>query len=451
MTGPAVPEGPLPLSLNQEFLCAYDKGDTDGAFGHLHTLAYGWRVRGALDVETLRAALDDLVVRHETLRTTITRGDERSQRVHPPSPVELEVRTLLADPSGRDTRAEEFTNEIEAIPFPVGPLPHLRAVLGRFDDGDAVLVLVTHHSATDGWSMQVLMRDLTLLYAGRRGNAPRELPPVGHYRDFTAWQHSGAAAAAVAKPLAYWREQLAGAQILAVPTDTPKDPARPSAYGVHRFLIDRELTAATLAFAKSARSTPFMVLLAAYVALLHRQTGETDVVVPTFTSGRFQREYADSVGPYFNFVALRVRLDGAATLRDLLERVRKTCFDAYANDIPFSLVVPEVPQVVTQFAAADRAVVAFEVLQSPDALDETVVGDLTCTEIRRRTISQAVSCGIPDGGLWATDILPSGEMASSLKYDANLYDRATVEATAKEFRELLAELTGAPDSPVAGS
>ncbi len=440
----------LPLSFNQEFLCVFDKGPAEGAFGQRHTLVHGWRLAGEVDPAALQGALDDVVTRHEVLRTTIHRADGvRYQEVNPATSPNLEVRDLGdTAPDARDTRAEEFLNELDGTPFSVDELPHLRAVLGRFDDTDSVLVIITHHTATDGWSMEVLIRDLAACYAARRGHGDGPAAEVHQYHEFAAWQLGSAGTDSVQKLCGYWRDKLQGAQIVGVKADRPRTPETPALYGAHRFLVDPELTSATLKASRTMRSSPFMVLLAAYNALLHARTGATDVVVPTLTSGRSQERFMETVGPFFNFVPLRTDLGTCETFRDVVDRTRTSCIEIFSNDIPFALIVNEAPELTTPFADPSLAVIAFEVLQSPSTMDSELIGDLKYSEIRRRVLSQDVSSGIPDGILWAMDVLPSGEIAGSVKYDVNVFDEATVAKLAADYCDVLRNGVGAPDSPL---
>ena len=440
----------IPLSLNQEFLCAFDKGADEGAFSDRHTLVYGWRIRGKVDTGTLQAALDDVVARHEALRTSIVRGtDERHQIVHPPSPVTLVVRDLSGtDPADRDARAEALVNELDAGRYSVRELPHLRAVLGAFDDTDAVLVLIVHHTATDSWSMQLTMRDLAARYAARRDLATGELPEACQYREFAVWQMSTVTGDGLAAARDYWRRKLAGAQILALPTDRPKTDGVPNSFAIHRFEIDAELTGATLRLANALRSSPFMILMAAYKVLLHAKSGATDIVVPTFTSGRYEDRFLDSVGVFFNFLPLRTDIAGCRHFRDVVERVRRTCIEAYSQDIPFPMIANETPELVAPFADPGLAVFAFELLQSSASMDHERVGDLTYSEVRRRLQSQPVASDIPDGALWALDVLPTGGMVGSLKFNTNLYDERTAVDLVADLRLVLRNVVTAPDAPL---
>jgi hypothetical protein len=440
----------LPLSRNQEFLCAFDKGDLDGAFGHRHTLAYGWRISGQVETEVLRGALDDVVARNETLRTSISRGEgARYQEIHPPASPSLVERDLTGvGPEARETVAEEFLNELEAGTYDIGTLPQLSAALGRFDDQDSVLVLVAHHTATDAWSMPLILRDLAACYAARRAGGAPPVPESPQYREFVAWQQTEPVLDAIAEARGYWREKLRGAEILALPTDRPRPAAEANAYAVHRFLVDAETTAATWKFARRVRSSPFMVLLAAYKILLHRQTGKDDVVVPTFTSGRADERFTGTVGPFFNFVPLRTDLSGCETFRDVVARTRTTCLDAYSHDIPFLDILAEEPGLVAPFAEDGLAVIAFELLQYPSTMDDEPIGELRYSDIRRRRLSQPVSSDIPDGALWALDALPSGELAGSLKYDRNRFDEKTIGELVEEFTHVLRAAVAAPDAPL---
>ncbi|PRH80607.1 peptide synthase [Streptomyces solincola] len=441
----------IPLSYNQEFLRAFDKGATDGAFGHRHTLVGGWRVTGEIDLDALQRALDDVVVRHEVLRTAVV-GDEQGghQVVHPPAPVAFEVRELGAqDERPREVRAEEFLNELDARPFDVRELPHLRAALGRFDATDAVLVLATHHTSTDAWSLQVVARDLAAAYAARTGAAPAQEEQPAQYREFAHWQQETAGSEKLDAARGYWRETLDGVQITGITSDRPRDESLASAYGVHRFVFDAQLSADVLEFAKATRSTPFMVMAAAYSLLLRERTGATDIVFPTFSSGRYEERFADSVGPFFNFVPIRVDTTGCATVGDVLDRARTACVGAYQHEIPFARIAEDSPALLAPFADGFLAVVAFEVLQTAFPAEGGVPGGPQLAEIRRRTLSQEVSSAIPDGGLWAMDVLPGGELAGSLKFDHHRFDEATAVALVDRFRELLRTLSDAPATPLA--
>jgi hypothetical protein len=440
----------LPLSLQQEFFCSLDKGDITGAFGRKHTITFGWRVRGGVASATLRAALDDIVVRHEILRSSLSRGEvDRAQHVHPPCPVKLTVRELPGgDQAARDRQAQDLINDVEADGYDVTELPHLRAFLGVFDDSDAVLVLIAHHIASDGWSMRVIMRDLAACYAARKAGREPDLPAVSQYHEYSRWQQEHAASAAVDKSAEYWRTTLKGAQIFAMPTDRAKSGDGSGVYSTHRFGIDSELTSATVRLANAMRCSPFMLLLAVYKTMLCKKFGVTDIVVATFTSSRGEERFQNTVGPFLNFLPLRTDLTGCANFRDVVTRVRRTCLEAYTHDIPFERIEPEAPDLMAPFGNPSLDVIAFEVLQFPSAMHNTVISGLEYTEIRRRLVSQPVSSDIPDGALWALDILPDGDMAGSLKFSAGIFDYRTMSDLVGDFDALLRSAVAGPDLPL---
>ncbi|GAA2409589.1 hypothetical protein GCM10010420_42570 [Streptomyces glaucosporus] len=440
----------IPLSFNQEFLCLFDQGDGEGPFGPLYNIVGGWRLAGKVDPAALQDALDDVVARHEALRTTVVRtpGDRR-QEILPPSPVSLTVREMPEpDRAARDRRAEELLIELEGGHYGVDRLPLLHAVLGRFDEDDAVLVLVAHHTAADEVSMQLIIRDLGVLYARRCGHEVAELPEAVQFRDFAVWERERYAPTARVGARDHWRERLAGARITGVPTDHPKSAGLEKTTAVHRFLVGREPTSAALALARETRSSAFMVLLAAYKVFLNGLVGATDVVVPTMASGRGPARFQNTVGAFFNFVPLRTDIAGAATFREVVERTRATCLKAYGNPLPFSQIAAEAPELAASFGADDLGVVAFQVFQFP-ALDGMEAGDVRISEIRRRLLSQPVSTDVPDGVLFQLDIDPaSGEMLGHVGYNTNLFREATMREFAAGFAGVLDRTVMTPDAPL---
>jgi len=436
----------IPLSLQQEFLCLFDGGDSRGPFGPRYTIVGGWRLRGPLDLAALRAALGDVVARHEALRTTIVRGPaDRYQLVAEPGAPRLAVRDLTATvPEQRDRVAEELVNEVESGTLAVRELPVLRAVLGRFDGTDAMLVLSTHHTAVDGWSMQVLVRDLATCYAVRRGLDVPALPPVTQYRAYAVRQRAGVDGPRARRARGFWRENLAGARILAVPTDHERVPQAPRVTSWYRFTLDADLRTATTALAVSCRASVFMVLQAAFCTLLAARTGITDLVVPTFTPGRGEADLADSVGSFFNFLPVRTEVAGCGSFLDLLGRVRAACLAAYAHELPFAQILAEAPDLMAPAAEPRQAACVFQVVQSPFVLADTTVGDLAYTALRRRLRSQPVGSDIPDGLLWGLEPDRAGDIVGSVAYSSDLYQHRTVRQLVADYTTVLAGAVRAP-------
>jgi hypothetical protein len=441
----------IPLSFNQEFVCLFEKGEGAGPFGPHYHIVHGWHLRGKVDADALRAAMTDVVTRHETLRSIIVRDDgERYQRVLPPMSPELSVLDLTDVPAHeRDDQVERLLNEVETGTLPATEVPHIRGLLGRFGPDHAILVLIANHTATDGFSMRLIIRDLAICYAHRRGLVADELPEVAQYREYATWQRAGATLAAAEPARAYWREQLAGARIFAMPTDRPKTGDTTDPTAVYRFTIGPEVIGPALAAAREMRSTPFMVMLSVYNILLHRRTGVTDVVVPTFTPGREHERFENTVGSFFNFLPLRTDITGCRTFREVAESTRKTCIGGYAHDIPFMQVLAEAPELMMPAMAPDAAANVFQVFPFPFVLDAELVGDLEYTEVRRRMLSQQVGSDIPDGALWTLNLHPDGDVVGSVQYKSKLYDRETIALLVSDFTDALRDLVAAPDAPLA--
>lgn len=439
------------LSANQEFLCAFDRGNDLGAFGPRHLIVAGWRVHGQLDMTTLQLALNDVVARHEGLRTAIIRDeDDRHARVYPPSPVELTVIDLssTAGQASRERRAHELLNEVECGKCDPARMPLLRAVLGRFDDDDAVLALVAHHTVSDAWSIHLIMRDVAIRYATRRGLPAPELPEVRQYGEYASWQQEVLDDEPAAIAREYWRAKLAGGMFLTLPTDRARKLEVPPVYSVYRFLFDRQLISATTSLAKSMQGSPFMVLYACFNLFLHRRTGMGDIVAPILTSGRTEPEFEQTVGPFFNFVPIRTDMSDCVTFRDLVNRTRSTLLDAYSYELPFREIAAQAEPELMQRPIMDTngVTTGFEVFQYPQTLEAKLIGDVRYTGLRRRLISASDTSEIPDGNLWDFDLDPAGDMVGLAKFNSLDFDESTIVAMIDEYRELLCASLRFPDS-----
>ncbi len=440
--------GRYPLSFNQDFMCMFDTGDDDGPFGPRYHIAYGWRLHGRVDLEALHGALDDVVARNEVLRTEVVRGAEpRYQKIHPPSPTELVVRDLTGtDPAYRDRRAEELLIEIEAAEYSIRQLPLLHAVLGRFDDQDSVLALIVHHAVADGWSMQLIIKELAEYYAARCEHRAPDLPAARQYGEYAIWEQTSTTDEALNRSRAYWRQNLAGARITSIHTDFPRSAKIPKNTSVERYLLGSDVTTATLELARSTRSSPFMVLLAAYQVWLRELTGTTDITATTIMSGRGQARFEETIGPFFNLVPLRTDLTGCRSFREVVERTRKTCIGAFSHAIPFAKILADAPELAQPWVDDNAAGVAFQVFQFPFVMAAQRVGDLEYSEIRRRLLPATVSTDVPDGALWTLDIDPAGgEMIGQLQFNSNRFHTSTIRDMITQFQHVLKTTISTPD------
>jgi condensation enzyme len=434
------------LSLNQKFLCSLDHGETAGALSQWYAITSGLRLRGNLDVGALSAALDDVVARHEILRTILRKDDDGwYQHLYPPGPVSLEVRGVgsadLADSA--DRAAYDLLDDVEAEPFSHREVPLLRAVLGRLGADDHVLALTTHHIASDAWSMQVIITDLAACYAARTAGRVPGLPGACQYREFAAWQRAtekswtGAASG-------HWRERLLGARLHALPADRALPEGAADPYSVHRFVIGRELTEAAARVARSTRSSLFVVLLAAYNVLASQLTGESDLAVPIFTAGRNERRFASLVGPLYNFLPIRTDLGGCDSFADVIARTRASCLQAYANDIPFLLIQAQADDLMGSCGDDRLAVSAFEMFPPPALAGIERAGDVRYSELRSGRRSRPVGASTPKGILWALDHLRSGELAALIRFSRDRFDEGAMAKIAAQYCQVLSASVAEP-------
>lgn len=441
-TIPETQQATTALSLQQQFLAMFAQGFEAGPFGPQYTEVCGWRLHGRVDVEALRLALADMVERHEALRTVVDLENGGTQSVLPAEEPEL----LLVDldeslGADRDRRAEQLMIEAETRRFPVDEVPLLRAVLGRFDEQDSVLVLCTHHSAADVWSLQVILRDLAECYAARTAGDEPRLPEATQYRDYVAAQQEEAAGPTVAASRAYWRETLRGARILVAPVRRNERMAQMTSY--HRFVTDADLSTGVSRLARATRSSPFMVLLAAFTVFVNRRTQATDITVPTFAPGR-QHRFQSTVGSFFNFVPLRVDLRGCRTFRDVVARTRTACIGAFKHELPLLHVLAEAPELMAS-VGPDAVPTLFQAVQPPYMMQGKRIGELEYTAIWRRVIPQPVGSETPDGMIWSMH-LSNTEVVGGLSFSRHLFDQAEIDEQVAGYLSVVGEMVADSDS-----
>lgn len=441
-----IPANAYALSFNQEFFCDLDMGESAGSFSAMHTLVQAWRLTGAVDDQALRYALDDLVERHEILRSEVARDAQpRYQEVRPPSPVKLLTRTIPAEPGkSRDLQCEELLAEVALRDFSAHDLPLLRADLGRFDDTDSVLLITAHHSAVDAWSMQVVIRDLATLYAIRRGLDAPALPEMGQYREYAASQHN-ADASALDPERDFWREKLSGARAFALPIRPAEQPESASRYAMRNISLSPETSRAIVRMASELRCSPYMVMLSAFYLMAHGISGATDLTVTTFSSGRSEARYRNTIGPFLNLLPVRTEISGSATFRELVKRTRANCVEAYSHDIPFAQVASEAPELFEPPAPEGYTMPTFEMIQSPNPTEGEVIGDVGYTEVHIRHLFEGDCPDIPDGMLWLFALLSPEQIVGSIQFKRSEFSSRAITDLMSEFTRILGRSLAAPD------
>jgi amino acid adenylation domain-containing protein/non-ribosomal peptide synthase protein (TIGR01720 family) len=340
---PVPRDGPLAQSLAQQRLwLLYQLAPHSAEYNASAAL----RFTGALDVDVLTACVNSLVVRHEPLRTTFggsATAHEPVQWVRPPYEVDLPLVDLSGLPgSERDGELRRHLLAATTTPFDLHRGPVLRVLLARLAEQEHVLLLVMHHIVTDGWSVGLLVEELTACYAA--GGSAAGLPPLPvQYADFAAWQRRRLTGAALAEDLAYWRRQLAGVEPVVLPADRVR-PAGASSAGETREIVWGSDVAVKLGrLAEQRDATLFMVLVAVTQVLLAHYSGREDIAVGTASAGRGRLELERLVGYFVNTLVLRSRVDGRLSFLDLLSQVRETVLAAFAHQrVPFEQVVDAV-------------------------------------------------------------------------------------------------------------
>ncbi|HEX2051261.1 MAG TPA: amino acid adenylation domain-containing protein [Actinomycetota bacterium] len=311
-----------------------------------HNVPFALRVRGELDADSLRRAVTEVVARHDALRTTFAAdGGTPHEVVAPPAGVELPVTDLTSLPEDeRDDAAARAAADDAARPFDLARGPLFRAGLVRVSERDHVVTLTTHDLVADPASVEIVAREIGAVYGALVAGDASPLPPLdAGYAALSQWPRERAEAGAHDDDLAYWRNRLAGAPVaLDVPADRTRPPIPTDEGGARGIELDAPATARLDAAATRLGTSPEAVLLAAFVALLRRLSGEDDVVVGTRTGGRTDPRFGDVVGPMSNLVALRVDASGDPAFGVLAASVETVLRDALARShVPFERVVQE--------------------------------------------------------------------------------------------------------------
>ncbi|MDJ0842598.1 MAG: amino acid adenylation domain-containing protein, partial [Acidobacteriota bacterium] len=419
----------LPLSFNQQRLWFLDQFEGTAAS---YNIPAALRLQGHLSVSALETALGAVTQRHEILRTTYRSEDGKGLQVVNDAAF---INLPLVDLSGLDTETREqavidLAAQSARIHFDLYRGPVVRAVVLRLAETAHSLLHVTHHIASDGWSVGRLVGELeahyrTAVTTGR----PAHLPPLPvQYADFAVWQRERMEAGDWQQQRDYWQRQLADAPALhGLATDRPR-PALQTFNGAHEtFSLNTELTTALNQLAQDHGATLFMVLLAGFKALLHRTTGRDDHVVGTPIAGRNHKETENLIGFFVNTLALRTDTGGDPAFTELLARVRNTSLDAFANqELPFERVVDAVQP--------ERDLSHTPLFQLMFSLQNMPGSDI---ELPGLTLRQEGSAGdLANFDITLTFVEGGDVLTGSVEYNTDLFDLGTIRRMMKHLQHL---------------
>jgi ribosomal protein S18 acetylase RimI-like enzyme len=432
-----------PLSFPQQRLWFLDQLDPGNSAYNVYRAV---RVKGSLDIRALEAAFNELVRRHETLRTIVRVEDGIAAPVICASP---NMPLPVVDLSGlhgdqQEVEVLRLANEEAHRPFDLSRDLLLRATLLRVDALEHVLLVTTHHFAADGWSVGILFSDLSSLYEVFSNGTPSSLPELPiRYSDYAIWQRQRFHGSALDEHLAYWRNQLRDVpESLNLRSDRP----RPVVHSLRNFRgarhyahMPRQLLDTLTALSRQEGVTLFMTFLAGFNALLARYSGQDDIVVGSPIAGRNQAETEGLIGCFSNTLLLRTSLAGDPSFRTLLGRIRETALGAFAHqDMPFERIVEELRP-----RRAPNRTPLFQVnfrLQTAPLPPPTLANlNLTFLEIDNRMAKFDLAfelCARPDG------------IGGFVEYFTDLFDAATVRRMLLDYEKLLAAVAERPNAPL---
>ena len=437
----------LPLSFAQRRLWFLEQFHGPGT---AYNLPCAWRLRGPVDAAALTAALGDVVARHESLRTVFAIEDgEPYQRIIPAG--EAQVPVMVATASHGDLG--RLVEEAARREFDLATELPLRASLFSLADDEHVLVLLCHHIASDGWSMQILMADLGTAYAARRDGRQPDWPDLAvQYADYALWQREllgrdAADGGVLAGQIEYWRQALAGLpDELALPFDR-QQPAEQSQRGsvIRWQLADAGLHATLAELAREHQATVFMVLHAGLAALLSRMGAGTDIPLGAPAAGRTDEVMHDLIGFFVNTLVLRADLSGDPGFGELLDRVRETVLAAQARqDVPFEHLV----EMLNPVRSASRHPLFQVMIADEDvgAVDWRLPGlQIEAEPVPDVAAKFDLTLGFRQDH--DADGAPAG-ISAFFEYAGGLFDRATIQALAGRLTGLLHQAADHPQDPV---
>ncbi len=428
-------EDKLPLSFAQQrlwFLAQFD------GVSETYHIPLALRLHGRLNIAAWQQALDTLFARHEALRSVFVAVDGQPQVKLLSAALGLPMKKYdLRDTPDVDAQLASLSaQEVETL-FDLASGPLIRASLIQLADDDHVFLLTLHHIVFDGWSVSVLMRELSILYTAFLAGQSDPLPPLAiQYPDYAAWQRQWLSAERIQSQSDYWRARLIDAPVLLdLPTDRPRPPQQSFAGALLPVSLDAELTQSLKRLSEQQGVTLFMTVLAAWATVLSRLSGQEDLVIGTPSAGRGRQEVESLIGFFVNTLALRIDLSGTPNVAELLARVRQTALAAQEHqDLPFEQVV-EIVQPPRRLAHTPLFQVVFAWQNNENA-------EWQLPGVAVSPADQFVDIAKFDLELSLSEV--DGRIVGYLNYAAALFDQATIERQVGYFHTVLRAMAANP-------
>ncbi|HEX5886575.1 MAG TPA: amino acid adenylation domain-containing protein, partial [Pyrinomonadaceae bacterium] len=433
----------LPLSFAQQRLWFLDQMEPGNPF---YNLGGAMRLRGPLDIPALKKSFDEVLRRHEVLRTSFEgTGKEVRQVVAAAAHLRLPIIDLeQLEPDRLETEIRRLAVEEAQLPFDLSRGPLLRTTLLRLAEEEHVVLFTMHHIISDEWSIGLLMKEIGVLYEAFSRGTPSLLPELKiQYADYAGWQQHWLRDEVLETLLAYWRKQLEGAPlVLDLPTDGPRPPVQSYQGATYEFELGTELTARLNALSRQQGATLFMTLVAGFQTLLYRYTGQDDFVIGTPVANRSRQEVEPLIGFFVNLLVLRSELTAEMSFAEHLKRVRETALDAYAHqDLPFETLVEEL-QPDRDLSRSPVFQVLFALQNAPT---EMLSPDLDGVELSAMPIER----GITRYDLGVSVMESNGILHVAFEYNTQLFAASRMMRMAAHYVKLLEGIVAEPQQRVA--
>ncbi|MEI6708852.1 MAG: amino acid adenylation domain-containing protein [Methylococcales bacterium] len=409
----------------------------------IYNISWAIQLNGELNVSALQQSLNEIIARHDTLRTYFVEQDgEPLQVIMAAMPFECSFIDLSAQPQEHREREVQSIFDAEANKaFDLKQAPLLRALLLKLSAQEHILLITIHHIISDSWSMGIFEEELASLYMAFSKGQASELPELSiQYADYAVWQREWLQGDVLEKQLSYWKTQLANLTILELPTDKPH-PKQPSYQGARETIhLSAALTEGLKTLSQRQNVTLFMTLLAAFQVLLHRYSGQDDIVVGSPIAGRNRQDTENLIGFFVNTLALRTDLSGTPSFSQLLDRVGEVCLSAYAHqDIPFEKLVAELQ--------VQRDMSRHPLFQVMFILQPAVLQDVQLTGLTANKLS--VTSNSAKFDLTISLLEQADGLTGTIEYSTDLFTADTIKRLAGHFKNLLAAIVEHPETSIA--
>jgi amino acid adenylation domain-containing protein len=429
----------LPLSFAQQRLWFINRLEPHSS---AYNIATAIRLRGALDINAMKYALTEIVRRHEALRTRFSDIEGTPVQIIETDPhIDFPVEDLkgIERKDAQEELIKRLLQEEAQTAFDLGNGGLLRTRLLAIAEQEHILAITMHHIVSDGWSIEIFIREFISLYEAYKDGQSSALPALPiQYVDFALWQRNWLKGETLERQLAFWKTQLEGVQPLDLPTDRPRPIMQTYAGSQVPLVFDETLTAKLRELSKLEGVTVFMTLLAAFQLLLSRHSGQNDIAVGTPIAGRTQAELEPLIGMFVNTLVMRSKIENHLNFSELIQQVRETALNAYAHqDVPFEKLI-EVLQPVRD-PGRNPLVQTMFIFNQPKEV-------LRLRELTIEPLTQDTGTAKLDITLTVTE--DETQMVGNIEFNTDLFDRDTIERMCSQFKVLIEAIVDSPDTRV---